>query len=178
MPVRRRKGVGWVLERVGDLEIDQDLAFERRHWTVQRIGSVIGALIVVAALLGVFGSGPLSAATAGDEESLAVHYQRFVRFQGQGELVIVVGANLAREGQVEFWLATEFLDDIDLQGISPEPDEVRLAGDRQVFVFLVDDPAQPVQVTFTYVPNGLGKVSGAAGLVDGPRVSFTQFGYP
>lgn len=172
------------MERVGDLEIDQDLAFERRQWTVQRNGSVIGTFIVVAALLGVFGSGPLSAATvatvatAGDEGLLVVHYQRFVRDQGQGELVVEVGASEAREGRVEFWLAAEFLDEIDVQGVSPEPAEVRLAGDRQVFAFLVDDPAQPLEVTFAYVPDGVGRVSGAAGLIDGPQVSFVQFGYP
>jgi len=166
------------MKRAGDLEIDQDLAFERRQWSVQRVGWGVGALIIVAALLGVFGSGPLSAATAGDEETLVVHFQRFVRHKGQGELVVKVGPNQASAGQVELWLTTEYLGEIDLQGISPEPDEVRSAGDRQVFVFLVDDPAQLLEVTITYFPTGLGRVSGAAGLVDGATVSFTQFGYP
>ncbi len=40
------------MKRVGDLEIDQDLAFERRQWSVQRVGWGVGALIIVAALLG------------------------------------------------------------------------------------------------------------------------------
>ncbi|MDQ3657829.1 MAG: hypothetical protein M3457_22490 [Chloroflexota bacterium] len=166
------------MKRVGDLEIDQDVGFEQRQWKIQRAGWVVMALIVVAALSGVFGSGPLSAATAGDEETLVVHYQRFVRHQGQGELVVKVGPNQASAGEVEFWITMEYLGEIDLQGISPEPDEVRSAGDRQVFVFLVDDPAQPLEVTITYFPNGLGRVSGAAGLLDGASVSFTQFGYP
>lgn len=97
------------MKRVGDLEINQDLAFERRQWPVQRVGWGVGALIIVAALLGVFGSGPLSAATAGDEETLLVHFQRFVRHKGQGELVVKVGPNQASAGQVELWLTTEYL---------------------------------------------------------------------
>ncbi len=166
------------MRHVGDLDLDQDLAFEERQWKIQRVGWVVMALIVVAALLGVFGSGPLSAATVGDEASLALQYQRFVRHQGQGELVVRVAPNETVEGRVEFWLTTEFLGEIDLQGISPEPDEVRSAGDRQIFVFLVNDPAGPLEVTISYFPNGLGRVSGGIGLVDGPDFSFNQLSYP
>ncbi|MBA2468120.1 MAG: hypothetical protein H0V37_01795 [Chloroflexia bacterium] len=166
------------MRHVGDLDLDQDLAFEERQWKIQRVGWVVMALIVVAALLGVFGSGPLSAATVGDDATLALHYQRFVRHQGQGELVVRVAPNETVEGRVEFWLTTEFLGEIDLQGISPEPDEVRSAGDRQIFVFLVNDPAGPLEVTISYFPNGLGRVSGGIGLVDGPDFSFNQLSYP
>lgn len=166
------------MKRVGNLEVDQDLAFERRQWSIQRVGWGVGALIIVAALLGVFGSGPPSAATAGDEETLVAHFQRFVRHQGQGELVVKVGPNGVSAGQVELWLAMKYLGEIDLQGISPEPAEVRSAGDRQVFVLPVDHPAQALDVTITYFPIGLARVSGTAGLVGGAHVSFTQFGYP
>ena len=40
------------LERVGDLEIEQNLAQRRREWTIQRIGWVMMALFALAALLG------------------------------------------------------------------------------------------------------------------------------
>jgi len=166
------------MRRVGDLDLDQDLTFEKRQWKVQRVGWAAMVLIVVAALLGVFGSGPLSAASVGDNATLVAHYQRFVRHQGQGELVVKVAPNEAAEGRVEFWLTTEFLGEIDLQGISPEPDEVRSAGDRQIFVFLVDDPTCPLEVSISYFPNGLGRVSGGIGLVDGPDFSFNQLSYP
>ena len=39
-------------DRVGDLEIHQDLPFQRRSWTVQRVGWAIMALVVLAGLLG------------------------------------------------------------------------------------------------------------------------------
>jgi hypothetical protein len=44
------------LKRIGDVEINQDLDFQRRCWTVQRIGWIVMAVLVLSALLGVFGA--------------------------------------------------------------------------------------------------------------------------
>jgi hypothetical protein len=44
-------------------QIDEDLNFQRREWKIQRAGWVTMALVIIAALLGVFGAGPLSSAT-------------------------------------------------------------------------------------------------------------------
>lgn len=166
------------MQRIGDMELDQDLKFEERQWTRQRVGWVVMALIVVAALLGLFGTGPLSAASVGDETTFAVDYQRFVRRQGQGELTVQVGPNQAREGEIALWLSTAYLGEIGVQGISPEPDEVRSAGDRRVYVFLVDDPAQPLEVSIGYIPQEMGRFPAEIGLVDGPEHAFTQISYP
>ncbi len=35
--------------RVGDLQINQDLDYQRREWTIQRVGWVVIGLIVCAA---------------------------------------------------------------------------------------------------------------------------------
>lgn len=72
------------------------------------------ALIIIAGLLGVFGTSPLSAATAGSDAAVVVHYQRFVRHQGEDELILNVGPNQANEGQIELWLSTGYLGEIDL----------------------------------------------------------------
>lgn len=51
--------------RKGGLEVSQDLNFQRREWVVQRVGWVVMAVLLVAALLGLFGPGPLSKSIAG-----------------------------------------------------------------------------------------------------------------
>ena len=50
--------------RVGDLEIDQDLRFQKREWAFERASWVVMALVVLAGLLGLLGRGPMSDQTA------------------------------------------------------------------------------------------------------------------
>jgi len=52
-------------ERAGDLEIDEDLSFQRREWRVQRGGWVVMAVLILLALLGLTGRGPIRQPTAG-----------------------------------------------------------------------------------------------------------------
>jgi hypothetical protein len=53
------KGVSAVAggQRAGNLEINQDLRFQRRMWAVQRIGWAVMALIVLVGLVGVVRDG-------------------------------------------------------------------------------------------------------------------------
>ena len=51
-------------------------------WALQRIGWAVMALVVLVGLVGLFGTGPLSRATAGEEEAplFVEEYERFARF--------------------------------------------------------------------------------------------------
>jgi hypothetical protein len=167
------------MQRIGDIELDQDLDFEERQWRIQRMGWAVMALLVVVALLGLFGTGPLSSAEAGGEDAgLSIQYERFVRRHGLAELNVEAAAGQASEGQVEIWIAGDYLDAVDIQGISPEPAEVRASGDRQVYVFTVDDPEQPLQVSISYIPREMGGMSAEMGVGDSAGVSFSQLSYP
>ena len=57
MSRRSRKG-GADSHRHGDLEIDEDLPFQRREWFAERVAWAVMALLIAAALLGLFGTGP------------------------------------------------------------------------------------------------------------------------
>ncbi len=46
------------------LDVEEDMAFQRRNWRAERIGWAAMVAIVIAAVLGLFASGPLSWATA------------------------------------------------------------------------------------------------------------------
>lgn len=166
------------MQRIGDIELDQDLDFEERQWKVQRVGWAIGALLIVAALVGVFGSGPLSSATAGNDQSLVVHHERFIRHTGDGDITLVIAGDQAVAGEVEFWVDANWLGAIQILGISPEPVDVRADGDRQIYVFAVDDPAQAFEVSIRFTPRQMGFVRAEFGVNDGAAVSFTQFSYP
>ncbi len=88
----------------GDPLIENDHAFQCRMWTIQRYGWVIIALIVITALLGLFGSGPLSTVTVGTSSTaLQLRYDRFVRSQAPTNLYITLAASAPGSDEVRLW---------------------------------------------------------------------------
>jgi hypothetical protein len=81
------------IQRVGDLEINEDPDFELKDWTAQCAGWVFMGLIVFAAILGLLGGrGPLSQASAGtDDNSFRLDYSRFIHWLDPNELRLRVG---------------------------------------------------------------------------------------
>jgi hypothetical protein len=165
------------LKRIGALDVGQDLAFQRREWTVQRVGWVVMAVLVLAALLGLFGVGPLSAATV-DEGGLTVEYARFTRYRAPGTLRFAIPAEATTSGQVRLWLDRGTLDEIEVQAFVPEPDSAAGGEDRVVYTFQADEPGQPMVVVLDLTHEALGTRTIRAGIIDGPDVSFWQLTYP
>ena len=58
--------------------VQEDMAFQRRMWIVQRIGWALLGVISLAALCGLFGNGVLSKRTATGAE-MSIEYERFER---------------------------------------------------------------------------------------------------
>src|SRR5262245_27034078 len=58
--------------------VQEDMAFQRRMWIVQRIGWALLGIISLAALCGPFGYGILSKRTATGAE-MSIEYERFER---------------------------------------------------------------------------------------------------
>ena len=61
--------------RIGDLDIAQDIRSLNRAWKVQRAGWIVIALLLLAALAGLFGSGPVGDARE-EAAALRVDYVR------------------------------------------------------------------------------------------------------
>lgn len=167
------------VKRVGDIEVDQDLAFQRREWRFERAGWVLIGLVVVLAALGLFGSGPLSSATAGsDDAGLTVAYQRFVRHTGEGEVTIRIDARHARDGQVEVQIDGTYLAGLQVRSVHPEPVEVRAGPDGLTYLFALGEDATELEVSLDFRPQEIGRIHGEVTLADGTAVAFSQFSYP
>ena len=175
---------GWArgTERVGDLEVNEDLTFRRHLLWVQRVGLVVMALVVVAALLGLFGGGGLFAkgkAGSDDDNPLSIReYHPFVRFMKPDDLRVQLEPGAAREGEARVWLAREYVEGVQIQRISPEPDDVEAGPDALTYVFKVDELDEPTAVTFHTMPQKFGLLQGQAALEGKEAVNFKQFVYP
>jgi hypothetical protein len=167
------------IQRVGDLEVSQDIDFQRRAWTVQRVGWGVMALFLLSGLVGLLGPGPLSKQKIGDQSGLmSLEYERFGRFRTPTTLRIHLEPSTRRSEQVRVWLNPDYLEGVEIRQITPQPDTVEAGGDWMVFVFRRIQLNQPTEVTFHLDPERLGSLHGQVGVAEGQPVSFSQFIYP
>jgi hypothetical protein len=162
-----------------DLDIDQDLAFAQRSWRIQRAAWLGMGVVLLLALAGVFGSGPLSRSDASLPGFLRLQYQRFARHQAPQVLIARLEPAATRAGEVRLWVDRQYLDDSKVDTITPPPSRVEAAADRLVYVFSTRRPGEPVTIVFTLQSERIGLSSGRVGLDDAEGfVPFRQFVYP
>lgn len=165
--------------KTGELEVGHDLAFQRREWTIQRVGWGVIGLVIVAALAGMTGSGPLSRANAGSErDPLRVQFSRFDRIGAPTAIHVEIEGGAVPGEQVAVWLDNAYLDTVQIEQISPEPDSVVVGTDRMTHIFSVEEPGQPMEVMFNLRPERFGWRTGKVGLSGGPSLEFRQLVYP
>jgi hypothetical protein len=156
-------------------QVEEDLAFQQSDWRVQRVGWAVLALVIVAALAGLLGPGPLSSATAGGGDAPLVEYERFVRHGGQTDLTIRIDARDA--GPVRVAISREYLAAVQLRQILPAPRAAQASGEMLLYTF--DGPAKPgwVELKFVLQPDELGfhDASISAG---GSTAAIRQLTYP
>lgn len=166
--------------RVGDLEIDQDLAFQRREWTFMRVAWIVLALFLVACAAGIFGGyGPLrtgKATAAG--EPLTVEFDRFARYRAPSELRFVFAPRASEHGEVQLALSSDYTSEIVPDSITPQPDQVEASGGRTLYTFKVADPGDELTVLFRIAIARSGIVTGRAGTSAALPISFRHFVYP
>ena len=154
------------------LDIDEDLAFQRKEWLGQRIGVAGLFLFVLAALLGLTGmGGPLSHGEAGEREGgIHAEYERVVRRGAPATLKIHVRPQST--GNVRLWIAAPYFDRVKVDAITPQPDEVSVEGGRHVYTF--GGGSGEVTITFEVEHTMAGRVGVEAGVADGPSIRFIQ----
>jgi hypothetical protein len=167
------------IERHGDIEIDQDLSFQRVDWRVQRVGWALMMLMIIAASVGAFGHGLVASAdTRTGDGRLEVKYDRIARHASPGPLSLRLLPGPLRDTIVDIWISREFLAGVRIERIEPEPDQEEAGEDGTRFRFRIADPARPAHITFQVEPDAIGGRSGMIGLVNGDSVRFRQYVLP
>lgn len=146
---------------------------------VERVGWVFAILVLLAALLGLLGPGPLSKAKAASPDgALSLQYYRLVRYEAPMVLAIEADGKLAKEGELRLWLDRKFLEMIELKHVDPEPASVQIDGERHIYAFKTGEVPGNVKVFFHTEPSKFGKAALRFGVVNGPEVHFKQFYFP
>lgn len=153
------------------MEINGDIEFQRRVWFVQRVGWFAIVILTIAAILGFFGNGWLSRASA-QGGGLRIEYERFARYQTPTKLRLLL-SDAGETTQVEF--SRRYLDSVQVEQITPEPNAVESIGEWLIYRF---SGPRTDAVTFHLTPDEFGNLSGSVKISGGNPVVFNQFVYP
>jgi hypothetical protein len=161
------------------LEIERDPAFQRREWALQRVAWGLMSAVVVAALFGLFGEGPVARAEAVSEGgSLRIRYDRIVRAQTTTTLLVSISGPALRADTARIWLDRAFVHDMPVQQITPDPERVSIDATRLHYTFVVHPGTDSAAVNIELQPVSLGSKRAAIGLGAGEAVVFRQYVLP
>lgn len=160
----------------GERDFQNELQYHRREWRVQRIGWIAMALIIVAALLGVFGSGPLSQAELSVAASARMNYERYARYGSQSTIIVECLAPECATSPLRVTVNASYFEAFELVSVTPDPQLVSAAGNSTRFEF--DAAAAPARVIFRLEARGLGRVPGTWQIGDAEPLTARQFVYP
>ena len=167
------------VQRVRDLQIEEDLNYQRKEWRFQRIGWAVMVFIVLAALAGLMGRGPLSKTSLEDRGSLErLEYHRFVHYRDPEQLKLQLSAQAMQGEQFRLWLSHDYFSGIEIKSIVPEPEHMESAASRHAMVFSIAEPGRPTSVCIQFEAENIGPLSGELSVNDEPPVELWQFVYP
>ena len=150
--------------------------FELGWNRLQALTEVVVAIVVAAGLLGLFGTGPLSSATAeGANKAIGITYERILRRTVQTELRIALHRPTAGP-TVEVLMPDAFLNDMSIASSSPRASAMRVAPHGITYVFDVG-PEGTGHITFDLKPKGYGAITSPF-VVAGEPIVLHQFIFP
>jgi hypothetical protein len=154
--------------------VQEDMRFQRRSWAAERTGWILLALIAVAGLTGVFGTGPLSRqqVSAGP---LTVHYEQFQRRTRLAPFRFDVTRTPGAE--VSLKLDDAFARDFQIASIEPPPIRSATAPDGIALTFAAE-PGKAGSIVIWAHSHRYGLTTVTAAVDGSAPASFWIFIYP
>lgn len=144
------------VKRLKDLELEENMVFQAAEWAFEIIGTLAMFAIVALAFSGFFGRDPHSKTIAGTkDEPLWAEYERTAHWQTRTLLEIHATPNNP-DKKAEISINDDYLRDMMVNQITPEPKEVEVKSDETTFTFIGSDSKSPVVVRFHMEPDKPG----------------------
>lgn len=167
------------IQRVGTLEVAQDLRFQRRAWAFQRAGWLAMALALALAVAGVFGHGVVSKRSATSRDGgVKVEYPAVTRHRTPETLRITPAPGAVEGDELRLSLSRETLDGMEIETVYPEPDSVETGADETVYVFSLADDGTTTEIIFSVLFDDMGRRHAEVTVEGHQPVEFSQFVLP
>lgn len=161
---------------------NEDFAKVMRHhrkaWRIERIAWFVIALMLAAALLGVFGGGVLSEAQVGSRQTVMVEYDRLLRSSAPSLMRFRVHPSLRRDGAVRLRIDRSIVSRMEIESIVPQPLSQASGADYNEFVFAVAPGESPATIDLRYRPSTFGRMRGEVSIAGEHALAIDQFVYP
>jgi hypothetical protein len=162
-----------------ELELPEGERFFRIEWRVQRVGWIVWGLIVVAALAGLVGTGPLSSReVSASDGSLVVGYDRFLHYHTPSTIELTLPSMPGDSNPFRVQLSRALLEGVEISRIEPEPEGRTLAADGVVYDFPRGDGIANARILLHLKYERFGRHGGEIALVGHEPVTLSQFVYP
>lgn len=159
-----------------DLAESKHQTFQAWEWRWQRVGWILLAVLVIAALAGVLGDGPLSSTQLSSSDgALQASFDRFLHRSDPAVIVLRVSAEM-RSKSLRVHVGSAFLRRVRILRITPEP-QSEIARQEGID-FLFESAGAPADITFHFEPEEWGPLQSDFALDAGSQVSVEQFVYP
>jgi hypothetical protein len=165
--------------RVGTLEINQDLRFQRRAWVFERVGWVAMAVVIAMAVAGVFGHGISSKeSTSSRDGNLKVEFSRVTRHQSPDTIRLTLAPGAVQGDEARIAFSSRSVDGMDIETVYPEPESVETGADETVFVFILTDEGTLTEIVFNVLFDDVGRRKASVTLEGYQPAEFSQFVLP
>ncbi len=161
------------------LEFPEGHGVSRAEERFHKLGWIVFAGLLLAALAGLLGPGPLSSRIASADPALSVEYQRFLRNHAPSDLRIRVAPPTGADS-IRLLVGNAFLEATEPTGVTPIPEAVEVTPEGHVFVFEAPElGSREALILYRFQPDAaFSDVPVRTALEGGPEVRFSQFVYP
>jgi hypothetical protein len=169
------------MQKINGLEIDQDMRHQERAYIVKRVMMLSLFVILILALAGFTGDGPVSKEVAGSSSDVLVVTQKFARYESPLKVDLLVNTmslNTA-DSMLDISFPNTYIHNFRIQSVLPEPDHTEISHNSVIYRFNIKDPGEAQRIVFHLRPcTFFKKVEGTIRVGERSEVRLKHFIYP
>lgn len=166
-------------ESIEKLDAPERLSHHRWEWSLERLGWIVMAGVIVAGLAGGLGRGPLVRRdVANDDGSSRARYYAVERAAAPTRLDLWWDASQVRGPQIDVAMSRSFADGTTIESIVPKPLEVVAREGQIIYSFIAADSPNGEEVTFHYKHEAFGPFDYEVAVGDREPIRVRQFVLP